>query len=283
MILTMLLCWALVVHAAPQERISPRDGAVQVLVPGGEFIMGADDPQAPLADEQRPPHPVTLSPFWMDKYEVTNEQFARFLNELLATEGKQWTDRQCFEGIHWRVMIEHPLCGLEFDLAQRLVTVKKGKDNFPVMPVRWAAAAEYAAKVGRRLPTEAEWEYAARGTDGRRYPWGNDWNPKWANVQSKGIVAVDAMPTDRSPFGIIGMAGNVREWVQDFFSMDFYAASPKDNPVNTGNSPERVMRGGSYMFTEWDARTTSRYCGIIHDGISPAVGFRTVERADPGK
>ena len=157
---------------------------MQMYVPGGEFIMGVDDPEAPRADEQRPPHPVKLSPFWMDKYEVTNEQFVRFLNQLLAEGGKQWTDRQCYETVYSRVLIEHPLCGLEFDLKHRHVTVKEGKQKFPAMPVPWGTAVEYAAKMGRRLPTEAEWEFAARGTDGRRYPWGNDWNPRYANVHS---------------------------------------------------------------------------------------------------
>ncbi|MCC6579030.1 MAG: SUMF1/EgtB/PvdO family nonheme iron enzyme [Phycisphaeraceae bacterium] len=273
-----------VLHAqTAQQRISPTDGAAQVLIPGGEFFMGADDPEAPLADEQRPSHAVKLSAFWMDQYEVTCEQFARYLNQMLEKNAGQWTDRQCFELVHGYILIEHPQCGLTFDPAKKQVTVKTGKEKFPAMPVAWNAAHQYALSVGRQLPTEAQWEYAACGTDGRRYPWGNDWNPSLANVHTQTVAAVDAFPGDCSPFGVIGLAGNVREWVRDVFSLTWYATSPRQDPANLsiGNTWERVIRGGSFLFTEWDARATSRYYGTVNDGIAPAVGFRTVEPASP--
>jgi len=277
-----LFCVALATQAVPpQERVSPKDGAIQVFVPGGDFVMGVDDPTAPMADEQRPPHQVKLTGFWMDKYEVANEQFANYLNALIAEGGKAWSDRQVHATVYGQVLIEHPLSGLTLDLKARKVNVIKGHERFPVFPVSWSAAAEYAKKMGRRLPTEAEWEYAARGADGRRYPWGNEWNPKWANVKSSKPAAVDAFPKDLSPFGIVGLAGNVREWVQDCFGINYYASSPRENPRNDGPSGERVMRGGCFAFTEWDARTTSRYYGTVNDGISPAVGFRTVESVPP--
>ncbi|MDD5705506.1 MAG: SUMF1/EgtB/PvdO family nonheme iron enzyme [Kiritimatiellae bacterium] len=280
-VVPVLLC-ALAANATPpQERVSPKDGAVQILVPGGEFVMGVDDPAAPMADEERPPHPVKLTPFWLDKYEVTNEQYAKFLNMLIAEGGTNWTDRQVFDAAYSRVLMEHSLCGLELNLAQRCVSVKKGQEQFPAMPVSWQAATEYAARMGRRLPTEAEWEYAARGTDGRRYPWGNVWQAKWANVHSGKPSAVDAFPRDVSPFGIVGLGGNAREWVQDYYEIGFYASSPKDNPVNSGGKgPARVIRGGSYVFTEWDARATSRCRGLVSDhNPQPATGIRTAEDA----
>lgn len=292
---TMLAAWigwgpaalllAFPAFAGVPERTSPADGAVQVYVPGGEFTMGVDDPEAPMADEQRPPHKVRLSPFWMDKYEVTNEQYARFLNALLAENGTNWTDRQAFESVHARVLLEHPLGGLEYNARQRRVTVKPGRNRHPVMPVSWQAATEYADRMGRRLPTEAEWEFAARGTDGRRYPWGNEWHARWTNVGTRAPAAVDAFPKDVSPFGVIGLAGNIREWIQDCYDINFYASSPKNNPV-AGPGPGasgsmRVVRGGSFMLTEWDARTTSRYRGIVSDNRpQPGMGIRTVGNAD---
>jgi len=281
-----LLCAALTAHAAPPpERVSPRDGAVQILVPGGEFVMGVDDPEAPMADEQRPPHQVKLSSFWMDKYEVTNEQYAKFLNSLIAEGGAKWQDSEVYGTVYTRVLLEHPLCGLVLDLAQRRVLVKKGQEKFPVMPVSWNSASEYATKMGRRLPTEAEWEYAARNSDGRRYPWGNEWHANWANVNSGKPAAVDAFPKDLSPFGIVGLAGNVREWVQDSYEIGFYASAPKEDPVNnSGKGSSRVIRGGSYLFTEWDARNTSRMHGVVMDGNpQPAMGIRTAESAEPPK
>ena len=266
---------------APNERLSPTDGAVQVYVPPGTFVMGVDDPESPYDRAERPPHPVRVTKgFWLDKFEVTNERYVKFLNGAIgAVTGRQ----QVVGLVLGRLDIDHPLCGIELDADRKTCTPKRGLEKLPVMPVSWTGAYEYCVKMGKRLPTEAEWEYAARGDDGRRYPWGNEWRPRWANVATGKAAPVGSDGKDRSPFGVMDMAGSVREWVYDKFDVKFYSESPTEDPVNAAGAwihVDRVIRGGGFAFTEWDSRVTSR--GHRTYSYHPVgTGFRCAEAGPP--
>ncbi|NOY80720.1 MAG: formylglycine-generating enzyme family protein [Kiritimatiellaeota bacterium] len=266
---------------APNERLSPADGAVQVYVPPGQFVMGADDPESPYEDAERPPHRVKITRgFWLDKFEVTNERYAQYLNTLIAKETRP---AKIVGIVLGRVDIDHPLCGIRLDVKKKLCKVKPGWEKLPVMPVKWTGANEYCRAMGKRLPTEAEWEYAARGPDGRKYPWGSQWHPDWANVGTGKAAPVGSHPKDVSPFGVMDMAGNVREWVYDKFDVRYYSQSPLENPVNAAGAwqnVERVVRGGGFAFTEWDSRTTSRgHRKYLYYPV--ATGFRCAEPGPP--
>jgi formylglycine-generating enzyme required for sulfatase activity len=239
-------------RAGADEQRSKYDGMVQLLVPAGDFTVGADDADAHGRKCEFPPHRVHLPAYWIDKYEVTNAQFVSFLNRGAVRERGQ---------LYSYVDLGNPCCRLEYVAASKTCRVKPGYEQHPVCAVSWAGALAYARSVHRRLPTEAEWERAARGTDGRRYPWGNTWEAGKTNTReggAGGTVPVGSRPGDRSPCGAMDMAGNVREWVEDAWNEFYYLSSPTDNPVNEENGYQRVVRGGAWCLTEWDARTTSR-------------------------
>jgi len=266
-------------RSGPFERISPRDGAVQVWVPAGRFVMGVDDPQMIYEHAERPPHDVALTRgFWLDKYEVTNEQYARFLNKYMSKE-KRTERHEIVMAALGRIDLDHPLCGLVLDGKANRFAAKPGWERLPAMPVKWTGANEYCITMGKRLPTEAEWEYAARGAKGLKYPWGDQWRPTWANVATGKPAAVGSHHKDISPFGVIDMAGNVREWVADKFDGKYYSNCPEKDPFNAAGAwanVHRVIRGGGFAFTEWDSRTTSR--GHRWYGYYPVVtGFRWAE------
>ena len=211
--------------AQPQERS-------MALVPAGEFMMGssAGDP-----DEQ-PVHRVYVDAFLMDKYEVTVEQYAAFLQA-------KWIDRPT----DWKTMNQ------------------SSHQKRPVANVDWPDADAYCKWVGKRLPTEAEWEKAARGTDHRLYPWGNEsptrvyanlkketWSNHWA------LSTVGSYEDGKSPYGIYDMAGNVWEWVSDWYDQDYYKTSPVRNPTGPATGGHKVIRGGSWGSGEKDLRSTDR-------------------------
>jgi formylglycine-generating enzyme required for sulfatase activity len=211
----------------------PTDEAVMVYVPAGEFEMGSTEGDS---DEQ-PVHDVTLDGFWIDKHEVTNAQFAAFLNE----EGNQEEG-----GVTW-LDVEDENCLVEKSGEE--FQPKSGYADHPVVKVSWYGARAYAEWVGGRLPTEAEWEYAARGPEGRIYPWGDD-EPTCDLAQYRGCsgdtVPVDSLPNGASWCGALNMAGNVWEWVADWYDGDYYARSPSENPGGPEYGSVRVVRGGSF-------------------------------------
>lgn len=214
----------------PRTRVNPRDGAVLIRIPGGEFTMGGVE-----FSSERPPHRVQLSAYWVGRTEVTNAMYRRFL----AATG-------------------HP--------PPAVVQEERfSGDEQPVVGVDWADAAAYCAWAGGRLPTEAEWEFAARGTDGRRYPWGNE--PPGAGRAVfemdflKGQAApVGTTPGDVSPFGVLDMAGNVSEWCSDW-AAPYAAGGPEPLPDPRGPTVGtlRVRRGGSYMSSGLGLRVSERY------------------------
>ncbi|NCO35276.1 MAG: formylglycine-generating enzyme family protein [Armatimonadetes bacterium] len=265
------------VAPAASERVFPADKGPQVWVPPGEFVMGADDPDAPDRPDERPPHKVTVDGFWMDKFEVTCAQYVAFFNA-------KWKDKPLKDrlGTCDLPKVTWPESGVVQDRSTGELKVIPGREKWPVL-VGWHAAFYYCEAMGKRLPTEAEWEWAVLGSDGRKYPWGNAWDPKKANVGTDKIVAVGSFTGDVSPFGLFDMAGNVREWCADRYEPTYYQQSPIKNPFNYGGTWEpwdRAIRGGGYGFTEWDSRASSRG-SAPYLASAPCTGFRCVAGGPP--
>lgn len=193
------------------------DCGAMKLVPGGDFVMGSGD-----EGDHSPSHIVRLDTFYIDQYEVTNAQYHRFCRETGRSLPEFW-DKDVFR------------CSLDYP-------------DHPVTGVSWSDAAAYAKWCGKRLPTEAEWEYAARGgLPGRNYPNGDTLTSADANYtksEQGGTVPVGSYPANG--FGIHDAAGNVAEWVADWYSADYYAVSPVANPKGPGKGKFRVIRGGGW-------------------------------------
>jgi formylglycine-generating enzyme required for sulfatase activity len=193
-----------------------RLGHPLLFVPAGEFLIGDDGRLA----NQRPGHAVTLSEYWIDKYPVTNEQYARFAQET-GHENDEW--RKAFT---------------------------PGKERHTVVNVNWDDAHAYGKWCGKRLPSEAEWEKATRGTDGRIYPWGNAWDGNKCNISGRGTTPVGHYPQGISPYGCHDMSGNVQERVADWYAPDYYAHSPASNPRGPRLSCAAVF--GTVSHCDWD-------------------------------
>jgi len=213
----------------------PADGMVMVYVPGGEFEMGSTEGDG---DEQ-PVHTVALDAFWIDRTEVSNDQFAAFLN----VQGNQEEG-----GVTW-LDLEDEDCLIE--QVDGEFRPKSGYADHPVIEVTWYGAAAYCEWAGARLPTEAEWEYAARGPEGHIYPWGNEdptCNLARYSECSGRTVLVGSLPDGASWCGALGLAGNVWEWVADWHDGDYYESSPSRNPLGPEEGDGRVLRGGSWIY-----------------------------------
>ncbi|TEU13194.1 MAG: hypothetical protein E3J21_19300 [Anaerolineales bacterium] len=250
-------------------------GGVQVqmvYVSAGEFIMGSDEGDS---DEQ-PVHTVYLDAFYIDRIEVTNAQFAQFLNEQGNQEegGVTWLD------------IGNESCLITKSGGQ--YEPKSGYSDHPVIEVSWYGARAYCRWAGKRLPMEAEWEKAARGTDGRVYPWGNtfdgtklnfadkntgfDWsNSNWDDEYA-GTAPVGSYPNGASPYGALDMAGNVWEWVADWY--EAYPGSSFQSPYYDGQY--RVHRGGSWRAEKLLVRAAERQWNSPANSVAN-VGFRCVQ------
>jgi formylglycine-generating enzyme required for sulfatase activity len=222
-----------------------------VVVPAGSFTMGGVN-SSQNADET-PPHVVTLGAFFIDALEVTNAQFARFATGAgYRTDGEKAAD-----DVTWRT----------FNTPDR--------QRFPVTHVSWTDATRYCAWAGKRLPTEAEWERAARGSTQNIYPWGNAFNGAWANTFELGAGQPIAVATNSKagPYGAFDMVGNVWEWVQDWYGGDYYVQSPRVNPTGPATGIQKVIRGGSFR-NEADAATTSVRGKAGVDNRGADIGFR---------
>ena len=244
-----------------------------VLIPAGEFQMGDDD----HADEQ-PVHTVYIDAFYMDKYEVTNAQYKRFLD---ATP--QWRKSRIASPYHDGDYLKH-WNGNNYPL---------GKGEHPVTYVSWYAAMAYAKWADKRLPTEAEWEKAARGgLVGQKYPWGNSIDSTKANYNKQ--VGDTTLVGRYSPnaYGLYDMAGNVLEWCLDTYDADFYVSSSRQNPISGGSALKvtvnfskistapRVLRGGSWSTLSQSVRVADRTKGNPKLSYFGA-GFRCVRTRTP--
>ena len=225
--------------------VEPRD-VPMVLVPAGEFMMGSN-----LSDDEKPMRRVFLNAFLMDTYEVTVGQYARYLEVTGIEEPPDWS-----------------------------VMNQSQHQNRPVVNVDWGDAVNYCKWAGKRLPTEAEWEKAARGTDGRIYPWGNEAPTRLhANYGRKdwedhlALAPVGSFEAGKSPYGIYDMAGNAWEWVFDWYGHDFYKKSPKKNPIGPAKGDTKVVRGGSWLYVPDFLRTSFRF-NADPSGKQFGYGFR---------
>ncbi len=244
-------------------QVSPKDDMVQVYVPAGEFLMGSDKTKDSQAnDNELPQHTVYLDAFWIDRTEVTNAQYAR-----CAAGGQCTPPRPSFTKSNTRSSY--------YGNSQYA--------NYPMINVDWNQAQAYCAWAGGRLPSEAEWEKAARGTDGRIYPWGNaapDQSKLNNNSNQGDTTAVGSYPSGASPYGALDMAGNVWEWVNDWYSDTYYQQSPSRNPTGPTSGTYRVLRGGSWHFNVRAVRSAYRIW-FIPFLLNDSVGFRCAAGTSP--
>ena len=233
----------------------PSAPAGMVLIPAGEFQMGSNDPEA--SNDEQPVHTVYVDAFFMDEHEVTNLEYKKFVRAN-PRWGKDRIDRGFHDGDylqHWQ--------GNDYP---------SGYANHPVTWVSWYTAMAYAGWAGKRLPTEAEWEYAARGgLDGQKYPWrGDGIDSSKANYRSNVGKTTPVGQYPPNGYGLYDMAGNVEEWCLDKYNKDFYFTSPRENPLSGANSvdwiisnfisvtTDRVYRGGTWGSISRGVRVANR-------------------------
>lgn len=222
---------------AVNTKISPVDDMVIVEIPAGEFSMGKDDD---LVGADSPRHTVYLDTYWIDQTDVTNAMYAKCVQVGKCT----------------------------YDIQHAATDIHFGNPDYadhPVVYVSWYQAVAYCQWAGRRLPSEAEWEKAARGTDGRPFPWGR--KPADSTLANFNDVVNDTTPVGNyplgaSPYGLLDMAGNVRQWVADWFDELFYRNSPFQNPLGPGMGDKRVLRGGSFKDPANGVHVTVRFAHV---------------------
>lgn len=225
-----------------------KDGAMVVRIPGGEFQMGS--PEGEGDPSERPRHPVRVDGFLMDKTEVTWGQYKRFLAASAHPPPKP------------------PVWGMP--------------EALPVSSITWDEAGAFCAWAGGRLPTEAEWERAARGDDARTYPWGNTFDPWRCNTRDGGPhapTAAASFPDCVGPYGVLDLAGSFQEWCSDWYEDRYDAKGPPENPTGPETGTLRVSRGGNWMSSAVAVRATSRL-GIDPKWPGPMLGFRCAQE-DP--
>ncbi len=242
--------------------VSPKDGMLLVYVPEGEFEMGSDE-----NEDEKPIHTVYLDSFWIDQTVVTNGMYAKCMEagvcEPPSSTGS--STRSDYYG-------------------------NPDYDEYPVLNVNWDQAHAYCQWAGRRLLTEAEWEKGARGTGGQKYPWGDgdiagnllnsadsntsyDWSDTTIDDGYADTAPVGSYPDGASPYGALDMAGNVWEWVADWYDENYYSNSPDTNPTGPSSGVDRVLRGSSWYEPGVRARSADRgKSNPMHAGNS--FGFR---------
>lgn len=249
------------IHQPGEVMKSAVDGMEMVYIPAGKFEMGSESGNA----DQTPIHTVQLNGFWLDRTEVTNEMFVRFLNAQGNQQegGTTWLDPT--DPFVWIV-----------DKDGVWQTRSERDNNYPALKVSWYGAKAYCAWAGRDLPTEAQWEYAAKGMENRRFPWGND-DPVCSLARFSGCgnspVEVGSLLSGANVWGVLNLAGNVAEWTNDRYAADYYSQSPQENPPGPINGYYRVIRGGSWQTTYLPLQTFNRKWAGADENIN-SVGFR---------
>ena len=252
--------------AGGAQSITGKDGAPMMLIPAGAFTMGSNDG----LPAERPEHTVTLDAYIIDRYEVSLQLYRKFLLEAKRDAPPTWDD----------------------EAAETV-------GDRPAVGMGWGDAVAYCTWAGKRLPTEAEWEKAARGTDGRRYPWGHmqpfvdiaNYNRGiWVSeaVTLVGVAGgVEGMSVrhglkegGRSPYGLHHMAGNAAEWVADWYDRDYYSKSPDKAPTGPSSGEKRVIRGGSWSDLPMTLRVSARV-SAEPDFQDRTVGFRCAMAVAP--
>jgi formylglycine-generating enzyme required for sulfatase activity len=289
--------------------------ANMMLIPAGEFIMGSDKAEnnALLRDanalnpfgfseklylDEHPAHKVSLPDFFIDKYEVTNAQYLDFTVNGKHSIPFAWTKNAY--NLTSKFLASLPIAYLRQVATERfkldmdvssmsqktlfaeLMKVQAERSKLPVATVTWADANDYCNWAGKRLPTEAEWEKAARGPDSLEYPWGNEWDAKKINTMSENpdapYSAVGSYPSDKSVYGVYDMAANVSEWVADW-----YQAYPNAEPIDNKffGKTERVTRGGITSSGHYDTLSlmfrSAKRAHLPPDSILIDLGFRCVK------
>jgi formylglycine-generating enzyme required for sulfatase activity len=224
------------------------DGIIMVYIPAGEFTMGSND-----YDDEKPIHTVYLDGYWMGKYEITIKQYMKFVNAT-KTHYPEWLE----QGSKYNINTG------DDDYYKKFLS----NENHPIVGISWNDAKAYCdwlsieKNLTFKLPTEAQWEKAARGADGRKYPWGND-VPDGTLANFEGKVGKTSLvyshPNGASPYGLLDMAGNVWEWCRDWYGSDSYSKSPKRNPPGPESGPNRVVRGGGWFVIAGYLRCANRY------------------------
>ncbi len=285
------------IGASPQTkpRIAPagseQDGMEMVFIPAGHFGMGSAETDENASPDEKPQREVYLDAFWIDRTEVTNTMFARFINETaFQTRAETKGSSIVYQAPSWS---EVP--GTDWNHPQGPESNTLGLQDHPVVNVSWEDAAAYCEWAGRRLPTEAEWEKAARGPDENLYPWGEkplrqtylnyadlhtgfSWYSRKDNDGYKFTAPVGAYPEGSSFYGVFDMAGNVWEWVSDWYDRAAYSRASSSNPTGPAYGTERVLRGGSWMSDLWSVRSANR-SRYLPETTRPFVGFRCAKSA----
>ncbi len=230
------------------------------LVPAGEFLRGSDDvdegklaqqfgsPKGEFYLDERPMKKIFLKSFYIDKYEVTMKDYKKFIEKIGAQPPPLWRGSY---------------------------NVPKGQENFPIVEVTWMHAGSYCKDVGKRLPTEAEWEKAARGPEGNKYPWGSSYDKSYGNLTPGANTPVGSFETDKSFYGVYDMGGNVMEWT----SSDYLPYEGNDHKNKEYHRGHKVVRGGysgsegHYTMNSIFARTSYRH-GTNQMKFGRDLGFR---------
>ena len=247
-ILSCLLCLVLAMpesaRASAVAEIIGKDGAPMILIPAGPFLMGVPKWARDGGRDEYPNHEVELDAYYLDKYEVTNGRYLEFIRATGHRPPKHPVD---------------PTKNLWHDGLMPESVV-----NLPVVNVDWFDAQAYCRWAGKRLPTEAEWEKGGKGTDDRRFPWGNvepthkhlNFNQKWRGEST--LVPVGIYEAGKSPYGLYDMAGNVWEWVADWYDMAYYEKSPGKNPKGPERGTRRVLRSSGWQVETPQVRVFTR-------------------------
>lgn len=250
----------------------PDDIGAMIEIPAGEFMMGCNEVEdAECLANEHPYHAVTLSAYKIGKYEVTASEYKKCVaNGACNNSGEYY---------HYYTNADSEYCNLG----------ASGKEKHPMQCVTWYGAQAYCAYLGQRLPTEAEWEKAARGTDGRKYPWGNeptvscdyavmhDSNAGGDGCGHGHTLPVGSKEAGKSPYGLYDMVGNVWEWMNDWYGKTYYETTPINDPAGPETGLYRVMRGSANNGYGERLRTSARDGSFPHSSSSVSIGFRCAE------